>query len=1009
MSNAPPRFVAAPDLRRLEDDLLRAVDREDERVAEDPARLARAAWIVVPSRSLLLHLQRRLAGRTRLGWRLVTLPELARQVLKRHGEALSPGDLALEVAVRRAARAHAALTPVARTEAGLDAIAATVRDLLDAGLDAHERESWSEALGDEPRVEALIDVALLAREDLGARGRLERGAVLRRAADVLDDGAVTLDARALFIHGFADVTYGAGRLIGALARDENARVWLELPDGENHFVERMRDLLASSFGAPVAVADEEHATTLDHLAGRDRVDVCERVARGAHDAIAGGMPPEDIAIVVREPAPPALGFALRRQGVPFSSVGATRGATGEARRIEALLTLLAEGGRTTLERFALTVPARPSALLAFQMAGAARLDDLASIDWTPHLSRRSAHEVALKQAAPGQGRLAHRRVAAEELDRVREHWLALTAEARDLARMTLWSAARDALSSFASERLGWDETRLLDRVLNALDREFDDEDELEFPELLRLLERALHDLGAGELGGAGGGVQILSMTEARARTFGRLFVVGLERGAFPRIAPIDPLMPDEVRGRLTPLVPEFPVKARSYDEERFQLASMLGAARHATLMWATDDGEGRALVAAPLVERLIGERGADELELSDDDVRDPIVAAGLSGDRDAWRAALANTIPPGDAAHLAAVVAEFEAPPDPPRLGPWQGLVGAQPRPARIFVTRLEGWQKCPWKYLLEKVLQIEPRPDALGALPDFDARTIGSAVHQTLERCLGAVDGEGLALDEALALARTTERRARLADQVLTEVAAELARKEGVRWAGFAPALVQLALPYVRVAQAAIATPLVAEVECALSVPAGDWGTVELRARIDLVEERDGALVGTDFKTGKRIHGTGDLPKSDAKRMEHLQGAVAKGTHLQAVAYAEALGQGAKGRYLFLHPDLSHEAPEREALAPNGDPALLALFGVTVERTLGGMASGIHTARLLAPKGRSERLEPNPACENCEVRTACSNGDTQAKRRFEALLTSAAHSDWSLALDPHRQQETRS
>src|SRR5262249_33827427 len=68
--------------------------------------------------------------------------------------------------------------------------------------------------------------------------------------------------------------------------------------------------------------------------------------------------------------------------------------------------------------------------------------------------------------------------------------------------------------------------------------------EVDAEELRMLLERRLAGAGCEALGGTGGGVQVLSVTEARGRTFEGLWVVGLQRDAFPRAVAEDALLPD---------------------------------------------------------------------------------------------------------------------------------------------------------------------------------------------------------------------------------------------------------------------------------------------------------------------------------------------------------------------------------------------------------------------------------------------------------------------------------
>ena len=72
--------------------------------------------------------------------------------------------------------------------------------------------------------------------------------------------------------------------------------------------------------------------------------------------------------------------------------------------------------------------------------------------------------------------------------------------------------------------------------------------ELDLDDFFLLARRAFGDLGRSPLGGEGGGVQVLRVADARARSFEHLFVMGLNRDLFPRGISEDPLLPDSVRG-----------------------------------------------------------------------------------------------------------------------------------------------------------------------------------------------------------------------------------------------------------------------------------------------------------------------------------------------------------------------------------------------------------------------------------------------------------------------------
>ena len=129
---------------------------------------------------------------------------------------------------------------------------------------------------------------------------------------------------------------------------------------------------------------------------------------------------------------------------------------------------------------------------------------------------------------------------------------------------------------------------------------------LDRDELRRLLARELEEAGTADLGGEGGGVQVLSAMEARGRTFEHLFLIGLNRDVFPRGVREDPLLPDDLRRVLQRVLPDVPVKLAGFDEERWLFAHLLSASPAVTLSWQGVDEDGKALSPSPLLEMLRG-------------------------------------------------------------------------------------------------------------------------------------------------------------------------------------------------------------------------------------------------------------------------------------------------------------------------------------------------------------------------------------------------------------------
>ncbi|HTQ80944.1 MAG TPA: hypothetical protein VMM92_13180, partial [Thermoanaerobaculia bacterium] len=223
-------------LEKLADDLAQA--------ARDPALLARAVRVVVPSRSLAAHLSARLVawrGRSAAGVVFQTLRGAASEILERAGEPVPRGTLLSEILATRAARVEAVLSRgLEELVDGYAGVFGTVRDLLDAGFERAHADAVQEALAElgpavasraaVERARALVRVAARV-EGESERLRIGRASHLfRRAVHWLAlDPERFYPARALYIHGFAEATGLATDLLTELMRRPAARLLLDLP------------------------------------------------------------------------------------------------------------------------------------------------------------------------------------------------------------------------------------------------------------------------------------------------------------------------------------------------------------------------------------------------------------------------------------------------------------------------------------------------------------------------------------------------------------------------------------------------------------------------------------------------------------------------------------------------------------------------------------------------------------------------------------------------------------
>src|SRR5262245_31425922 len=206
LSGARPVVGAGP--RAVEAALLASVERLVAAAGADPVLLARPVRVVVPSRSLAQHVSARLArraGRPVLGVAVRTLHTAACAIVARAGRAIPAGEALFDLLVRRCALPAPAPAALARPGDGHVAVAASVRDLLDAGFEIAHAEALDEALADAGaapdlarRARAVVRVARAIADEVEA-GRLSHRAQLYRLARELfeRDPDAALPSRAI--------------------------------------------------------------------------------------------------------------------------------------------------------------------------------------------------------------------------------------------------------------------------------------------------------------------------------------------------------------------------------------------------------------------------------------------------------------------------------------------------------------------------------------------------------------------------------------------------------------------------------------------------------------------------------------------------------------------------------------------------------------------------------------------------------------------------------------------
>jgi len=1005
----------------------------DERIAT-VGRAPQPLLVIVPSRSLRHHLLATLARRhgAVLGLRCQTLHSLARTVVERGGQPVPlGGDLLFELFARRFARQERRLAePLGGLRDGFAAVAATVRDLLDAGFDPAHAEALDEVLGTEgrqvatpeatERAQALMRIAQRTAVALDQHGSGGPSEVLVRAIDVLrakgDDVQQMLPDAEIFIHGFADATGLATDLLQTLLERRGGTVYFDHPpdpalageaapdDTSLLFGRRFRERL-QALAEPDSTREPPPAPRIERFRALGESAEVREVAERIVLLLDDGARAETIAIVARDLGPyrTPLRIHLGRLGIPFFAAAQAGPPHPSTRRIEVLLELLEQGDGITLESWLdiFTGTFDGAALTDLRLAMAAggwrRLRDLL-LAGRPIDATRLRLPVFDRLGDNGRGetRPRRRRLDPIALERLQEIAAATRTRLRAWPREAPLADHVDAVERLLSQALVWEVSDPISRrVLEALDSLR----RIATPELVSaaaepgtltvsreefrlLLRRSLESgdqrgdtcLAGTRLGGLGAGIQILNAVEARGRTFAHLYLLGMNRGRFPRTVREDPILPDELRQVLGReghgVLPDLGTKRGGHFEERFLFAQLLSASPRVTLSWLeVDDDDGRKS-PSPLAERLRWSSGGqaqpahDELPLARPIIAtaaardggwrprtayEAAIVAGVS-DRDqlgkllplalaeGWRENPPATLEPQSvAAARLAVLSEWDPPPgrgaQPLRVpGPYLGQIGrpldeGDPRRAnKLFVTTLENLARCPWQTHLSRLLGLEPLPDPLAGPPRLEASQIGSLVHRFLQSLIDdtAESEPRCTLEEFVVTGNagtppTTWPDPATLERRLRRFAERLLRREGIDYPGMTEVLTAAARRHLDVArllderEERVPLATAAEIYGAITLVGSDPPEKRLHFKADRADRFNEGLRLTDFKTGKPP----STLKTARSRHKALLSGVANGHLLQAAAYARAAADA-----------LASDPPASTSVASSGTDSTDAVAG---------------------------------------------------------------------------------
>ena len=788
----------------------------------------------------------------------------------------------------------------------------------------------------------------------------------------------------------ADLAVGAGPRppfegLQALARrcvDQGG--WTLLPLGATRRAASplLRGLAAQLFRSESALplareGEDEGASALGLIVGGTPQDEAEGVLREIRRALAGGLAPEQIAVLYRQEATgELLAGLLVAAGIPLASEH-RRALPRFAAVDQALVLLDLAGGASPAD-----LPQRlrggvgtPDALLAeLQAEGRAR-GLPAAAPWAPSLAaaRAAAPEadwawLDWREALPA-GPLA----GATWLDAVVGPLLALLAtplaaqiegalltpgRGPELAILAADARALERLEAIAAGlATALPEPRSLAAWTERLRREADAES-LSVP-----------------LGSEGGGLLLGNPFRLRLPELHTVFVCGLNEGLFPPAFREDPLLRDGERRALGGALPD---RRQRLARERylFYVACTRPAAK-LWLSWAERDATGRPLAPSQFVgelRRLLPvwpePRRLPALAMAEK-LRDPVDLRGLLRDRllagarreaaalaaeaDAWLRAQ------GEGPRLEAAQRRRGEPP----LDGHPALAAHLPGTLRLSASRLEAFAECPYRFLGTHLLGLE---EAEAFEPG--AREEGLLLHRVLE----LAHAEGAAPPPA-ALAALHER-------AIAELSAELPGLSSPRFRAGDTRRLRLLEGFLardaeRIAACGFA-PRAGGAEARFALPLAelpggpdpaDAGVV-VTGIVDRVDvDGEGRELVLDYKSGQAVTERPDtaLPRRFQLALYALarsrEAAVAGAAYCQLQAANPLRGYFRADLKPQLGPWTVHSEKGGHWLDDEAWTAWLALVGTRLREIVGAIRDG--------------RLEPLPregldSCGRCALRPLC-------------------------------------
>ena len=728
----------------------------------------------------------------------------------------------VRVAREGAERADLSLLARSRERTGFGPAAEALVDELQAlGLEPQDFAERAADAGEyERELAAVFDGYVSVRDELG---RGDSHTVAQSAIAGLRAHGEGWRGRPILLYGFDDLTGEQLELVAELAavtdvtvaltyedRDAlaaRARLFEQLrelgaqeeprlePDPSNTDNRLLFDLERRFMQPPGEPLDPGPGLRLLEAAGE--LAEVEAIGESVARLLADGVPPDEIAIVLRQPMAQAGLYrrVLEDLGIPVA--------------VEARLPLgqtNTGAGLTSLLRAAFQDGTADDLLGYLRTPGIARPDQ---VDWVERAVRRTRKRSAA-EAAEAWTEMVEKGTDLRELEDLRR-----TGSGPKLLEACAYQARRIAELAMRDHR---GEIPGVDRGLElraggAAERALGELADLGLPASPRDAIEAIEGVSVPLWRGpAAGRVRVLSPYRVRAGRVDHLFVASLQEGDFPRHPLPPPLLDDERRAALG-----LPERVDEAEEERYLFTVCLSRPRLGLhLSWRSSDDEGRALPRSQFVDQvrelfdgpdalhtdgaadedpgpsdaMLVRRGLDHVvpRPADAPSQASLARALAALGPGSWSAVLSRLeLPDAIRAECEASLAEAGEKLAPARIAP--GPLQLKPvvdelADRRVFSpSGLETYATCAYMWFAEREL------DPQGLEPEQESATIGSIVHGMLERLYrdgaGGVSRPSTAAmgawrERAWELARD-EARERKLDPEDPEVGAQLRRSVGL------------------------------------------------------------------------------------------------------------------------------------------------------------------------------------------------------------------------------------